>query len=52
LQEAGVNEVGADEVEDCQVNAFNPSVLSMSVRRNSDVLDSELTHVVVPFLMT
>jgi hypothetical protein len=50
LRETGVNEVGADEVEDCQVNAFNPSVLSMSIRRNSNVLDSESGHVVVPIL--
>ena len=50
LRETGVNEVCADKVEDGKVDAFNPSILSMSVRRNSDVLDSELAHVVVPFL--
>jgi hypothetical protein len=32
------------------VDAFNSSILSMSVWRNSDVLDTELAHVVVPFL--
>jgi hypothetical protein len=41
LRETGVNEVGADQVENSEVNALNPTVLSMSVRRNSNVLDSE-----------
>ena len=50
MRETGVNEVGADEVEDCHVDALNPSVLSMRVRWDSNVLDSELAHVVVPFL--
>jgi hypothetical protein len=49
LREAGVDEICADQIENCQVDAFNPSILSMSVRRNPNVLDSEVAHVVVPF---
>jgi hypothetical protein len=32
------------------VDAFHPSILGMSIRRDSNVLDSKLTHVIVLFL--
>ena len=40
----------ADQVEDGKVDAFHPPVLSMSIWRDSNVLDSEFAHVVIPFL--
>jgi hypothetical protein len=50
LRETNVNEVGADQVEDGKVNTLNPSVLRRSIRRDSNVLDSDLAHVASPFL--
>jgi hypothetical protein len=50
LRETGVDEVGADQVENGEANMFNPSILHMSSRRDSNVLDADLAHVVVPLL--
>jgi hypothetical protein len=48
--EAGVNEIGANQVETFEVNLLNSPVLGMSIRMDSNVLDAMLQHVIVPFL--
>jgi hypothetical protein len=50
LRETSVDKVGANQVENGEVDTFNSSILSMGIWRNSNVLNAKLAHVVVPVL--